>query len=136
MKTLFKNLFILALFLGGIVAMFPYRMSAQTLTVLHTFTNTPDGNSPRAAFILAGNVLYGTTVEGGLNGAGMVFRMNTDGTDFTNLHSFALTGSFFTNTGGAYPSGPLLLSTNMLYGLTFMAGPVAMAWCMRWTQEA
>jgi uncharacterized repeat protein (TIGR03803 family) len=123
MKALFKNrLILLAIFLVGTMMMFPFHMSAQTFNIFHTFTNTPDGDSPRSAFILSGNVLYGVSVEGGQNGVGMVFRMNTDGTDFTNLHSFALIGANFTNIGGAYPSGPLLLFSNMLYGITLYGG--------------
>lgn len=98
------------------------RTSAQTFNALRTFTNSPDGNNPGPAFIVSGNVLYGTCERGGQYGAGIVFRMNLDGTDFTNLHSFALTASFFTNIGGAYPSGPLLLSDNMLYGPTLYGG--------------
>jgi len=55
---------------------------AQTLTVLHTFTEeNGDGEMPYAGVILdnKGN-LYGTTELGGLEGGGMVFRLAPDGT--------------------------------------------------------
>jgi uncharacterized repeat protein (TIGR03803 family) len=43
-----------------------------------------DGVGPQG-FFLSGNTLYGTASGGGTNGYGTVFRLNTDGTHFTNL---------------------------------------------------
>ena len=90
-------------------------------TNLHTFTalsnsTNGDGASP-FGLILSGNTLYGMTGGGGSSGNGTVFKVNTDGTGFTNLYSFtALTGSYpFTNSDGASPFG-LILSGNTLYG--------------------
>jgi uncharacterized repeat protein (TIGR03803 family) len=52
--------------------------------------------------IISGNTLFGTASEGGTNGNGTVFAVNTDGTGFTNLHTFtALINS--TNSDGANP---------------------------------
>jgi hypothetical protein len=50
------------LFLLG-MALFSVR--AQNITVLHTFTNTPDGAQPYlgGGLVLSGNVLYGTTLK-------------------------------------------------------------------------
>jgi uncharacterized repeat protein (TIGR03803 family) len=74
--------------------------TAQIFTALHdfsalenipetyTFTNS-DGAIPEAGLILSGNTLYGTASEGGIYSYGTVFSVNIDGTDFTNLHSFA-----------------------------------------------
>jgi len=48
-----------------------------TLTTLYSFcskTNCTDGASPYAGLTLFGAYLYGTTVSGGANGAGTVFR--------------------------------------------------------------
>jgi uncharacterized repeat protein (TIGR03803 family) len=85
---------------------------------LGVFTNS-DGFSPRSGLILSGNVLYGTATEGGSADNGAVFKVNTDGTGFTNLHSFtAGAGSFpnITNTDGAWPVAGLVSSGNTLYG--------------------
>ena len=41
-----------------------------------------------SGLILSGNTLYGTARSGGSSGNGTVFALNTDGTGFTNLHSF------------------------------------------------
>jgi uncharacterized repeat protein (TIGR03803 family) len=94
-------------------------------TVLHSFTagsvddngniTNSDGANPLAGLILSGNTLYGTA-SGGSSGNGTVFAVNTDGTGFTNLHTF--TGNY---TEGANPNG-LLLSGNTLYGTAKIGG--------------
>jgi uncharacterized repeat protein (TIGR03803 family) len=38
--------------------------------------------------VLLSNTLYGTAFYGGSSGKGTVFAIQTDGTGFTNLHSF------------------------------------------------
>jgi uncharacterized repeat protein (TIGR03803 family) len=72
--------------------------------------------------ILSGNTLYGTTLNGGAASDGAVFALNTDGTGFTNLHSFGPGNNtslgFFTNADGANPYNGLVLSGSTLYGTT------------------
>src|SRR5208282_4929142 len=91
------------------------RVAAQTFTTLHNFVDS-DGNNPMAGVILSGNTLYGATDSGGSAGHGAVFKVNTDGTDFTNLYSF--TGG----NDGRNPDGTLVLSLNTLYGTTYYGG--------------
>ena len=92
------------------------------VTVLHSFTNNPDGTYPRAGLVrdAAGN-LYGTTYQGGgagctAYGCGTVFKLDTTGRE-TVLYSF---------TGGAdggYPVAGLVRdSAGNLYGTTFYGG--------------
>ena|ERR1035437_2572757 len=59
------------------------------------FNNSPnsDGALPWAGLIMSGNTLYGTAQQGGTNGTGTVFAVNTNGAGFTDLHSFSA-GSF------------------------------------------
>jgi uncharacterized repeat protein (TIGR03803 family) len=78
----------------------------------------------KSGLILSSNILYGTTYLGGSSTNGTVFAINTDGTGFTNLHSFSSLVRetiseyvyFDTNSDGAYPQAPLVLSGNKLYG--------------------
>jgi len=88
-------------------------------TVVHGFTapvgNNGDGASPSAGLILSDGTLYGTAYSGGSSGAGTVFAVNTDGTGFTNLHSF-------NPSDGVSPSSGLILSSNTLYGTAFNGG--------------
>jgi uncharacterized repeat protein (TIGR03803 family) len=70
-----------------------------------------DGARPNAGLVLLGDTLYGTTLSGGNFGNGTVFKVNTNGTGFTNLHSFS--GSDGTNSQAA-----LVLDGDTLYGTT------------------
>src|ERR1035441_1045842 len=62
-------------------------LPAQTPTTLFSFDGT-DGAVPQAGLVQAANGdLYGTTVAGGANGYGTVFKITPGGT-LTTLHSF------------------------------------------------
>ena len=133
MKTYIKNLFLLPALIAALGLILTGRVTAQTFTTLHSFTavdpNTgtnSDGANPVAGLILSGNTLYGTTEYGGTNGTGLVFKVNTDGTGFTNLYSFTATsGSFSPNSDGANPLAGLILSGNTLYGTASLGGSSA-----------
>jgi uncharacterized repeat protein (TIGR03803 family) len=90
------------------------------------YTNS-DGANPWAGLVVSGNTLYGTAVGGGSSGLGTVFAVNTDGTGFTTLYSFAAGGNdffgWYTNSDGAQPSS-LILSGNTLYGTAVGGGSV------------
>ncbi len=66
-------------------------VSAQTYTVLHNFGGPGDGTEPIApvVFDAQGN-LYGTTLTGGQNGGGTVFKLTPSGGNWTEsvLYSF------------------------------------------------
>ncbi len=125
MKT--KNLFVLPALIAVLNLLPAGRVTAQTFTTLYSFTATStnasgdytnsDGANPVAGLLLSGNTLYGTAASGGSSGNGTVFAVNTDGTGFTNLHSFtAISGSLNANSDGASPRAGLVLSGNALYG--------------------
>ena len=87
-------------------------------SVLHTFAGgETDGNSPNGALTLVGSTLFGTTISGGTNDAGTVFQLNTEGTDFQLLHSFA--GG---TEDGATPYDGLVYADGALYGTTYAGG--------------
>ena len=92
--------------------------SAQTFTVLYTFTGGTDGGFPNGGLIQdsAGN-LYGTTGYGGRFNNGTIFKLNHNGR-FKVLHSFGAGGA-----GGANPSAGLVRnSAGTLYGVTAAGG--------------
>jgi uncharacterized repeat protein (TIGR03803 family) len=93
-------------------------LSAQTFTVLYTFTGGTDGGFPNGGLIQdsAGN-LYGTTGYGGRFKNGTIFKLNHNGR-FKVLHSFGAGGA-----GGATPSAGLARdSAGTLYGVTAAGG--------------
>src|SRR5438093_456154 len=90
------------------------RLMAQTFTTLHSFTASSDGVNVGVELVLSSNTLYRTAYNGGSSGAGTVFAVNTDGTGFTNLHSFMTNAEGAID--GAHPYAGLILSGNTLYG--------------------
>lgn len=90
-------------------------------TILHAFTNSPDGNAPHAGLVrdAEGNI-YGTTYYGGdrrhYYGHGVVFKIAADGTEQV----------LYTFTGGAdgsHPNSALLRdASGNLYGTTASGG--------------
>jgi len=91
-------------------------------TVLKTFSaitsgTNNDGANPQAGLALVGNMLYGTTVNGGNNGYGTVFLVTTNGMTFSNLYNF-------TASDGFNPNASLVLFGNALYGTTIKGGSV------------
>lgn len=110
---------------GTVFELSPSSNGTWTETILHNFSNGPDGASPLASLIFdsAGN-LYGTTEYGGdvnCNGprknttCGTVFELSPDGNNTwteTVLHTFLY-------SDGAYPAGSLAFdSAGRLYGTT------------------
>ncbi len=95
------------------------RAPAQTLMVLHSFAGEPtDGARPyQAELTLVGSTLYGTTNLGGSSGDGTIFKLNTDGSGYTVLHSFA--GG---PNDGDGPLGDVTVAGSVLYGTTAYGG--------------
>ena len=76
---------------AGFGMVFSLALDGSAFVDLHSFAGGPaDGAYPWAGLAAdgAGN-LYGTTVEGGAQGRGAVFRVRDDGSGFALLHSFA-----------------------------------------------
>lgn len=90
-----------------------FRMTpAGGFSVVHDFTgNATDGSEPEGSLIEGpGGDLYGTTLRGGANGYGTLFKITRSGT-FTLLYSFGL-------GDGINPSQPLVQDGGHLYGHT------------------
>jgi uncharacterized repeat protein (TIGR03803 family) len=62
-------------------------VAAQIVTVLHSFSDTPDGANPTRP-IFSNGLLFGSTAYGGANGDGMLFLFNTNKSAFTPIYSF------------------------------------------------
>jgi uncharacterized repeat protein (TIGR03803 family) len=103
---------------GGGGTIFELNTDGTGFSVIHSFTEgANDGAVPYAGMTLVGSTLYGTTDSGGALANGTVFKINTDGTGFGLLHSFA--GAF---VDGANPTSQLELIGSTLYGTTSGGG--------------
>jgi uncharacterized repeat protein (TIGR03803 family) len=109
---------------GGNGTVLALNTNGLGFTNLHSFTalsapftgTNSDGANPKAGLILLDFItLYGTAYSGGTHGNGTVFALNTNGSDFTNLHNFTAYINY-TNSDGANPEGELISSGNTLYG--------------------
>lgn len=124
---------------GGNGTVFALNTDGTGFTTLHSFraggqasaggnyTNI-GGIRPNGGLVLSGNTLYGTALGGGDFARGTVFRIHTDGTGFTTLHSFRSTpfdpihdpGGL--NNEGMSPMAGLALSGDTLFGTTSSGG--------------
>lgn len=107
---------------GGASALgtvFRINKNGTSHTILHHF-GRPDGASPASGLIQSiDGLLYGTTQSGGSQNLGAVFRLNTNGSGFSTLHSFAGMPS-----DGDTPSANLIEGLDgRLYGTSSYGGP-------------
>jgi uncharacterized repeat protein (TIGR03803 family) len=111
--------------------------NGTSYTVLHVFSalkvnksgvgTNLDGASPAGGLVVSGTTLYGVTARGGTNGGGTIFSIITNGSSFTDLHSFSAGATntsldIFTNKEGANPFNGLALFGTTLFGTTFNGG--------------
>lgn len=88
-----------------------------TFTILHKFGGgEPNPATPYTGVTLGPDgLIYGTTMRGGADDRGTIFRIATDGTGFTVLHEFD-------GSDGENPQGALIVAEGMLYGTTAIGG--------------
>lgn len=94
-----------------------YKLATDgTLTTLHSFTGGDDGGFLYGGLDLGKDgTIYGSTVDGGANGHGTVFKIASDGT-FSTIYNF--TGG----TDGGSPEGDMLVAGNNLYSAASEGG--------------
>jgi uncharacterized repeat protein (TIGR03803 family) len=118
---------------GGSGTIFSVNTNGAAFNTLYSFTarsssaalTNSDGAQPRSDLVRSGNLLFGTTEDGGKGGSGTVFQICQDGSGFTNLYSFSqgtTTNGTTTNDDGVNPCHRLTLSGNTLFGTTYTGG--------------
>src|ERR1700743_2640349 len=70
---------------SGFGSVFKINTDGSGFSVLHFFTNGAAGSAPRGSLVLSAGALYGSTSAGGSGSDGTLFKINIDGTGFTNL---------------------------------------------------
>ncbi len=108
--------------LSDLGVVFKYDITSKAYSVLHRFVGgANDSGKPNGSVVLSpdGMRLYGTThgddAWGGTE-RGILYRMNIDGTGFTQLHEFK------GGDDGATPMRTPLLVNGALYGMTAYGG--------------
>jgi uncharacterized repeat protein (TIGR03803 family) len=91
------------------------------LTLVHFTGNgvINKGANPQAKLFKSGMYFYGSTLEGGLNNRGTVFRMTSNGTLGTMVHMSAADGA---GSNGAGPWDVVLGTDGALFGTTRAGG--------------
>ena len=105
---------------GGVI--FKADPLSSGIEVLHHFTSFPsnDGMYPAAALLEGSDgSLYGTTLYGGSNAIGTIFRINKDGGGYLVLHHFGSTNS---ESGPLLGAGLIEGRDGSLYGTTRAGG--------------
>ena len=77
--------------------------------------DTNNGFAPSGSLVLSGSKLFGMTWDGGINGLGNIFTIDTNGNNFKELHDFD-------DVTGGGPVADLTISGNVLYGMTYRGG--------------
>jgi len=109
-------------------------------TLLHSFSGA-DGENPEGTLIVgADGNLYGTTLQGGSDSRGTIYRLSIAGSAVvTSLYSFPSLGAFndngqATNATGANPRAGLLLAADgNFYGTAYQGGPAGWGTLFRMT---
>lgn len=107
---------------NGDGVLYKLKPDGTDFSILHHFESTTSGSSVYGSLLLDGNYLYGMTTSGGITatplegGDGTIYKVKTDGSDFTKLLDF-------TGNNGSYPHGSLITDGTYLYGMTRQGGP-------------
>jgi uncharacterized repeat protein (TIGR03803 family) len=107
---------------NSVGTIFSVRTNGTGYTNIFNFPGDPFGANPCSnPLVVSNGLLYGATQNGG-NGSGTIFRINTNGSGYTNLYSFTARDENGFNTDGAYPGTGLVLRGNTLFGATTQGG--------------
>ncbi len=105
---------------NGVGIVFSVDTLGNNFQILHSFGSTStDGQYPEGQPTVVGNVLFGLTSSGGLNGYGGIYSVNTNGGNYQLRASYDTAGN-----NGNNPLGELTFagSGTIFYGLTSQGG--------------
>ena len=101
---------------GDAGTIFKINTDGNGYSTLFTFTGGTANMGPVGGLTLIGSNFYGTTWRSGSYGLGNIFKINMDGTGYTDLYDF--TG----DADGEQPLGRLVTDGSFLYGVNTFGG--------------
>ncbi len=91
-------------------AVYKVKLDGSDFRILHAFEGYDYGSSPHGRLLLKDGIIYGAASFGGNSLDGTIFRINTDGGNFSVIHEF-------NGVDGSGPNGSLSMDHNgYLYG--------------------
>lgn len=103
--------------------LFKINLDGTAFALVHSFGGgTTEGSEPSGSLIAFNGALFGTTMYGGAKNAGTIFKVRTDGSGFTLLHSFFPSGWLGSESDGDGPQGSLVVAGGRLHGMTQAGG--------------
>ncbi len=103
---------------SGSGTVFAVNVDGSDYQTLHSFATTTNGYKPYGTVTVSDSILYGMTYYSSGTGVGSIYSLNTNGSSYTNLHSFVGGAS-----DGSRPlGGTLTLNSGTLYGTTVHGG--------------
>ncbi len=112
---------------GTVFELSPSSGGTWTLTTLHTFLGPPDaGDSISGLVFDASGHLYGSALQGGVEGKGAVFELTPSSSGWTEQVIYSFTGG----ADGQLPSGNLIIdAAGNLYGTAEEGGSQSTSFC-------
>jgi uncharacterized repeat protein (TIGR03803 family) len=106
---------------GAVFKLTPSPSGAYAESIIYSFQAPPDGTNPMAGLLAGPNgVFYGTTLFGGANGQGTVFRLSPSG---SGSYAENIVHEFGSSGDGRQPYAGLVAdATGELYGTTLTGG--------------
>jgi uncharacterized repeat protein (TIGR01451 family) len=104
---------------AGCGTVFRFSPGDGSFQTLHAFGGGPgDGQYPYGSLVQSGGELYGMSMRGGEADAGMVFKLNADGSAYEIIHWFGDPD----RADGRQPVGALATMDGALFGMTDLGG--------------
>jgi hypothetical protein len=110
---------------NGVVKIFRLSTDATDYMIMDYFNDPGSGINP-VSLILIDDYIYGITTEGGQNDYGTLWRVRTDGTDFSELYSF-------TSKNGV--ARKIMLQGSYIYGVSSEGGDDGMGRLFRFKKD-
>ncbi len=96
--------------------LFKIKKDGTGYSKLIDFIDSTNGSRPNGSLIYDGSFLYGMTREGGTFGDGIIFKIKSNGSEFSKLYNFT------SAVNGSEPNGSLISDGNFLFGMTSRGG--------------